>query len=412
MAYGDSPYDEALFAEWSAFCDRLKEAGRRVFKEANPATANNRVDGFRYLTQNLSQAFDFALETKNTKYPRIHAFCSPSRKLGSDNADCVYLSAWIDGESVYKISGKKGTARMWNIAVQGPRRADAYGKDVGRILHEPFGDTPEVNIFGDELKTNWDGSFELYIGGKPQGPNWLPTTKGSRKIFFRQYFDDWDEEAGEFRIERVGMAEPRPVPTPEELTQAMQWAAGFVYDVVDYWPEWTWASGDYADPARPNRFNAPEAPADIKSDAQRGRVAAQMWWELKPDEAIVVEFKDPRTFWMLDTEGVFGNSMDFLYRPVSYTPSRTAVDADGKIRLVLAARDPSYWNWIDNQAYAAGMLTFRNVQATGLPHFTTTVMKVSEVAGAMHPSSRTITAEERSEQLLRRYHAILRRYRI
>ena len=63
MAYGDSPHDGELFAEWSKFCDRLKEAGKRVFKDANPATAANRVDGFRYLTQNLSQAFDFALET-------------------------------------------------------------------------------------------------------------------------------------------------------------------------------------------------------------------------------------------------------------------------------------------------------------------------------------------------------------
>lgn len=411
MAYGDSPYDKELYAEWSAFCDRLKQAGQRVFKEANPATANNRVDGFRYLTQNLSQAFDFSLETKNTKYPRILPFCSPTRKIGSDNADCVYLSAWIDGESVYKISGKKGTARMWNIAVQGPRREDAYGKSVGRILHEPFGDVPEANIFGDELKTNWDGSFELYIGGERQGHNWLPTTKGSRKIFFRQYFDRWDEQSAEYRIERVGMTSPRPIPTPEEMTDAMKWAANFVYDVVDYWPEWTWASGDYANPDKPNQLNSPGAPTEIKSDARRGRVAAQMWWELKPDEAVVIEFQDPRTFWMITSEGVFGNSMDYLYRNVSYTPSRTKVDADGKIRLVLSASDPGYWNWIDNQGYEAGALTFRNVFATSLPEFTTTVVKTSQVAQRMHPSSRKISAEERSEQLLKRFHAIQRRFR-
>ena len=123
MAFGDSPYDRQLFAEWSKFCDHLKSAGMRVFKDANPATALQRVDGFRYLTQNLSQAFDLALETKDTKYPRLLAFCTPTRKLGSDNADCIYVQAWIDGESVYKISGKKGTARFWNLAVQGPRSA-------------------------------------------------------------------------------------------------------------------------------------------------------------------------------------------------------------------------------------------------------------------------------------------------
>src|SRR5262249_5124429 len=140
MAYGDSPYDKPLYADWSAFCDRLKEAGMRVFKDANPPTALQRVDGFRYLTENLSQAFDLATENKATKYPRFLAFCPPTRKLGSDNADGIYLQAWIDGDSVYKISGKKGTARFWNIAVQGPRSDTAYGNKTSRPLHEPFGD--------------------------------------------------------------------------------------------------------------------------------------------------------------------------------------------------------------------------------------------------------------------------------
>src|SRR5580704_14145015 len=186
MATGDSPYDRELTAAWVAFCDRLKAAGERVFKDLNPPTALQRVDGFRYLTQNLSQAFDLALETKDPKFPALFAFCSPTRKLGSDNADCVYLQAWIDGTSVYKLSGIKGTARMWNVTAQGPRSMTAYGHNT-RILHEPFGDTPEANIFGHELITNWDGSFELLIGGEKQGQNWLPTTKGTRKLFLRQY---------------------------------------------------------------------------------------------------------------------------------------------------------------------------------------------------------------------------------
>lgn len=412
MAYGDSPHDRELFSEWSKFCDRLKQAGQRVFKDANPATALNRVDGFRYLTQNLSQAFDLALETKNTQYPLLHAFCSPTRKLGSDNADCVYLQAWIDGSSVYRISGKKGSARMSNITVQGPRSATAYGKPGSRILHEPFGDVPEANIFGDDLVTSWDGSFELYIGGERQGQNWLPTTKGTRKLFLRQYFDRWEEEAAEYRIERLGLAEPRPMPTPKEMTQAMKWAADFVYDVVDYWPEWTWSSGQYADPKRPNTLHSPANAGEIASDKRRGRVAAGMWWQLAEDEALMLEFADPGTFWMITSEGVFGNSMDFLYRPVSYTPSRTAADADGKIRFVLSAKDPGYWNWIDNQGYAAGELSFRNVMASSLPEFQTKVVKIGDVPRFMHASSRTITEEQRARELRRRFRAILNRYRL
>jgi hypothetical protein len=410
MAFGDATCDKPLYEEWSKFCDRLKEAGMRVFKDANPATPLQRADGFRYLTQNLSQAFDLALESRNTRYPRIVEFCSPSRKLGSDNADCIYLQAWIDGESVYKISGNKGSARFWNITVQGPRSNTAYGSTTSRPLHEPFGDTPEANIFGDQLVTDWDGNFELFIGGEKQGQNWLPTTKGSRKLFFRQYFDDWSEEPAQYRIERIGMTTPRPMPTPAEMEEAMRWAANFVYNVVDYWPEWTWSSGIAADPHKPNLFNSAEHPGAIGSDQKRGRVAAQMWWELRNDEALIVEFPDPRTFWMVTSEAVFGNSMDYLYRSVSYTPSRAAVDGDGKIRLVLAAQDPGYWNWIDNQAYTAGALSFRNVRASDLPALSTRVTKVADIAAQMHPTSRKATPPDRVIQLQQRFDAMQRRY--
>ena len=123
MAYGDSPIDESLRNTWYAFCEELKQAGDKVFKDHNPPTSLQRADGFRFLTQNLSQAFDLALETKDAKYPAIHAFCAPDRKLGGDNADFVYLQAWVDGQSVYKITGNKGTARFINFTVQGPRPA-------------------------------------------------------------------------------------------------------------------------------------------------------------------------------------------------------------------------------------------------------------------------------------------------
>src|SRR4030095_6575223 len=121
MSFGDCADDEALRTAWKQFCRNLEAAGETVFKDTNPANGLHRADGFRFLTQNLGQAFDLALETKNSQYPVIHAFCSPFCKLGGDNADFVYQQAWIDGNSVYKISGNRGTARFLNFAVQGPR---------------------------------------------------------------------------------------------------------------------------------------------------------------------------------------------------------------------------------------------------------------------------------------------------
>jgi hypothetical protein len=157
-------------------------------------------------------------------------------------------------------------------------------------------------------------------------------------------------------------------------------------------------------------MRSPEQRAGIETDKRRGRVAAAMWWELRDDEALVLEFADPGTFWMITCEAVFGNSMDYLYRPVSYTPSRTAIDPDGKIRLVLSGQDPGYANWIDNQQFNAGELSFRNVQTVTMPEFRTTVVKRSEIDRHMHPQARRAGPDERRRELERRYRAILRRF--
>src|SRR6202142_1306571 len=176
MAFGDAPDDAALQSAWTEFCAHLQRAGEQVFKDANATSGAQRVDAFRFLTQNLGQAFDLALETRDTQYPVLHAFCGPTRKLGGDCGDFTYQQAWIDGQPTYRLTGSRGTARFFNVTVQGARTPGPG------VLYEPFGDTPEANIFGAQLEVDDDGQFELYIGGPERSGNWLPTTADSRKL--------------------------------------------------------------------------------------------------------------------------------------------------------------------------------------------------------------------------------------
>src|SRR5438105_3573559 len=97
MAFGDHKDDGQLREGWRKFCQRLMDAGDLVFKDYNPATALNRADGFRYLMQNLSQTYDLAYETKDPRYPFIHAFSSIFCHFGGDSAEFTYQQAWIEG---------------------------------------------------------------------------------------------------------------------------------------------------------------------------------------------------------------------------------------------------------------------------------------------------------------------------
>lgn len=411
MSFGDHHEDTALKAAWQAFCRKLEAAGDQVFKDHNPANALQRADGFRFLTQNLGQAFDLALETRNTRYPVIHSFSGPFCKLGGDNADYSYQQAWIDGNSVYRISGTRGSARFFNIAVQGPRPESPAGK---RGLHNPFGDVPEANLFGHDLDVAWDGSFEVYIGGEKQGRNWLPTTPGSRKLFIRQGFDDWSEVPAQMRIERTEMTQPRPMPDPAEIIAAMDWASTFLSEMMRDWPDWTFEYSDSVDLEQMNRF-----PGDVPSkgeavytpelDKKRGRAVANMCWALQPDEALIIEWEANDIFWMLTNMGTFMTSMDYLYRPVSYSPARTKVDRDGRIRMVLAHSDPGFHNWIDTQGFERGYLVNRNNLTSRGTIFQTQLVKYNELAGHLPPDSFRVTPAQRAEQMRARFHSILRR---
>lgn len=403
MAFGDCVDDSALAAAWDEFCESVRKAGSEIFKEVNPAAPVDRASGFRYLTQNLSQAFDMWLENADTTRPYLHAFNDPLRMLGADNADCIYHQSWINDTDTYRISGNLGTARMFNIAVQGPWKGE---------LHEPFGDTPFANIFGDQLEVSWDRHFELYLSPDPHAGNWIQTKLGTRKIFYRQYFDHWDETPADFRIERIGPSDPPDPLVPMQLIEAMGKAGRFVYECVSDWPDTLFRRSGNLDvpnqfvPLRPRSDDGEES-----SDTHRGRTIQHMYWDLPENDAIIIEFDaDPTDFWQMTNNNLFGGSMDFRYRQVNLTSGMTPTDGDGRTRLVMCRHDPGYQNWIDTQGHARGWLLFRDVQASNPTELTARTVKVDELERRL-PSAPTVTPDERAAELTRRAAAVRRRYK-
>jgi hypothetical protein len=88
------------------------------------------------------------------------------------------------------------------------------------------------------------------------------------------------------------------------------------------------------------------------------------------------------------------------------------VDADGRVRLVMAHTDPGVHNWIDTQHFAEGYLTFRSIGARALPEVSTRVVRTDELDAALPPDTRRVTPAERTAQMHARFDAIRRRYRI
>ena len=404
MAFGDNSNDRSLREGWHDFCDQIKEAADYVFKDESGASDGERTNAFRYLTQNLSQAFDIFLENRIERYPNLHGFCGPTRKLGADNPDCVYLQSWINDRDTYKISGNRGTAKMFNIALQGAWTGS---------LHEPFGDKPIDNMFGEELETEWDGGFVLWISPEFHPGNWIQSQPGTRKIFYRQYFDSWDEVPASYRIERIGDSdEPPPALEPTWLLESFERAGQFVVDTVKDWPNVLWKRhGNYEIVNAFVRYGqASDAPHEA-ADARRGRVIQQMHWNIERDEALVIEFEsDPDWFWQFGECTVFGASLDFRYRQVSLTSGTSLVDPDGKTRIVVSHSDPGFANWLDTQEHIRGWLLFRNMLTRDIPDLSTRLMKAAQLAQEIGHVATPITAQERGAVLRLRRTANMRRY--
>src|SRR5487761_1111813 len=255
MALGDYSRDTELMQGWTEFCEQVRRAGERVFKDENGASEVERCSGFQYLTQNLSQAFDIWLENRRRRHPFLHPFCSPIRKLGADNADCIYYQAWINDFDSYRIYGRRGSARMFNIVLHGPWTG---------TLHEPFGDEPTSNVFVHELPLDEEGNFEVWVSPEAHDGNWIRTQPGSRKLFLRQYFDNWDEEPASFRIERVGPGEPPDPLSADFLLEAMRVAGKFVFEAVNDWPDTVWKWHPIGD--RLNEFVPQQLDSSQKTD--------------------------------------------------------------------------------------------------------------------------------------------------
>ena len=125
---------------------------------------------------------------------------------------------------------------------------------------------------------------------------------------------------------------------------------------------------------------------------------------------MIVEFDAHDGLWMFTNMGVFFNSMDYLYRPVSYTPSRTKADSDGRIRLVMAHRDPNVHNWLDTQGFERGNLTYRHMLEGEPAVLDTRVVKYDELIRTLPADTAMVSAAERSAAMWERFHGIRRRY--
>ena len=406
MAYGDTPYDESLKKAWGDFCERLRAAGDLVFQDPAPATALDRAAGFQYLSQNISLGLDKGFEHADPLFPQLFRNMTPTRKYGGDNPDCIYLQATVDGAQTYRIVGNMGTAQY---IVFSAYRGDGHGGIRTAVENLKPGVSSEVaKLLKHEVRTDWDGNFELFLSPDEQQGNWIKTTPDTKRLLIRQFFAAWDEERPmNARIERVGAGDEVPPPlTPERLVEGLREGAEWVPSTAHYWREWQERYRPH-----PNTFQTSGTQSRV--GAAPGGVTQHCYWMVQPDEALVIEVIPPRArFWNFEFNNYWMCSVDYRYR-LSTTNSKHAVlEEDGSLRIVIAHSDPGVPNWLDAAGHCEGRLGLRWMQADGAPVPATRLVKLADLDRQIPANTRRITPDERREQLRRRKIGVDRRFRV
>jgi Protein of unknown function (DUF1214) len=329
---------------WRDLCHRLEAVGERLLTDAFPSDPPDRAEGFAHLAEQVVCWLGWHVGHADPRHPTFHRQNDLVTQWGGPNVDNAYRHARIDPALRYRIRGRMHSCDEFILAVR-----------AGFMHQERWGTLVEVTA--SEIGIGRGDEFELLLG--EGGTVALPD--GAAMVSIREYYFDWQaDEPATFTIECLDEDGPAPRVLAEDLAAQLAETATSVEHSMAYW-------NDYLLAARAQGVDNTFAPSlQLAKGLSLARYAF-CFWALGPDEALLVTSDVPDArYWSLHlyTMGWF-EPIDPAGRITTRNHKQTTVGADGRIRAVVAHRDPGGPNWIDTGGRADGLLTLRWFWPTG-----------------------------------------------
>ncbi len=327
---------------------------------------------------------------------------------GGPNPDYVYLNAQVDETGVYEITGFRGTTRFVEITQQQHNglSMDVFDRPAGDAAPRKGPTTHDL----DELTIGDDGSFRVVLSAeRPTGysGDWWPMDPGVQGLLMRLCACDWinevDARVAINRLDDQG-ADMTPADFSRRFSNMPKWIEGMIHfdmHLVRYYLEH-------------HGINVLLQSQWIQGGG--GLATKQAYYDgihqIDDDEALVVEFPVPTEchYWQILVADDRFATVDWVNRLSSINDAQAHLDDDGWFRAVVSKRDPGVYNWLDKADFPWGVLQARFYRANEYPDATVTKVAVASVLDHLPRGTRTVTPEDRVEQLrARRTGAQLRR---
>lgn len=349
-------------ALWHEFCDALKSAGDTILRPEAPNDPLDRAEGFRYLTRILRLALESQVENAEARTPRLGLGCRPDIKLGCDNPDSHYLTAPLDSAYDYRIRGRLGTVPYLSFG--------AYYGGMGSPRSGCSGSLEMGGMAVDER-----GAFEVLLSARPQAGNWIALDAEVRphQLVVRQTFSRRAEESvAELSIERIAGGGERPALDPLVFHDRLLAAAAYVQTNTSLFADWARAFQAHPNEARPLDVMGAQGDPNL--------FYLQGYWALADDEALLLEFRPPACdYWNFQLNNYWLESLEHRDHRIDLNHAAARPEADGRVRIVVAHRDPGHPNWIETAGHARGTMGLRIVKGKEKPEVEQRVVRFDQI---------------------------------
>jgi hypothetical protein len=358
--------------------DAIAEAERLVREAPHIESEADLLEGLQYLAGGIAACTHLAFDY-DRDHPFLQSGTGPFTKMGLDNPDTLYFGTRVQAGRDYVVTGTRGTTTDLSFQLLGGEYTDDNVPDS------------ETAFDDRQLDVGADGEFQ-----------WRFTPKTNAQLVIREVYNDWSAQRGKVAIARVDTAGTAPPPLTNELIEKRFAVAGKqLVQRIKTWlqfPQWFYTNIPV------NTMVAPRlTPGGLAT-----QYSSAGHFELTPDQALVITLPATDAPYLgFQLGSLWYISLDYINHQSSLNGTQAQVDADGKIRIVVADRNPGVTNWVETLGHRKGFLQFRwqrvSRELTEADGPTVELLDIDDVAGYLpfHDSNEISPEDWRARIALR-----------
>ncbi|MFN0142076.1 MAG: hypothetical protein ACKVP6_01345 [Mycobacterium sp.] len=310
--------------------DAIAEAERLVREAPHIESEADLLEGLQYLAGGIAACTHLAFDY-DRDHPFLQSGTGPFTKMGLDNPDTLYFGTRVQAGRDYVVTGTRGTTTDLSFQLLGGEYTDDNVPDS------------EAAFDDRQLDIGANGDYE-----------WRFTPKTNAQLVIREVYNDWSAQRGKVAIARIDTAGTAPPPLTNELIEKRFAVAGKqLVQRIKTWlqfPQWFYMKIPV------NTMVAPRlTPGGLAT-----QYSSAGHFDLSPDQALVITLPATDAPYLgFQLGSLWYVSLDYINHQTSLNGTQAQADPDGKIRIVVAERNPGVTNWVETLGHRKGFLQFR-----------------------------------------------------